>query len=123
LTDKDLGTMTVGDYTDVFFSIHNPYRYFGNSRWGYYFEYGFSNFSMRLQEITQGIEYLDVNYGTGVNGWYMYLTPVLFYHWKPQGWFGTGTGNGNNDGLLFGIGIGGGYLDAKGTIRLTELNP
>ncbi|NIQ09784.1 MAG: hypothetical protein GWO08_06610, partial [Gammaproteobacteria bacterium] len=57
----------------LFIAVHNPYRFFRGSKWGCYYEYGLSPYRIKGYPGNDGIFY-----GTAVEGWYMYLTPVLF---------------------------------------------
>lgn len=106
------GTLTEGMYTTVFFSLDSPYTYFAEkSRFGYYLEYGLSVFKMTEQLV--GLE--EVNLGTSARGYYLYVTPTIFYLFGDKA-FNDGKGSS----FKFGLGVGAGYLRAKGDIIFTE---
>ncbi|MGA1871054.1 MAG: hypothetical protein ACMUJM_21175 [bacterium] len=104
------GSMTEGMYFTYLFRAGSPYNLSENKKWGYYFETGFSKFSMSKQNV--GDE--EKNLGTSVKGHFWYVTPIGFYL------FGPVPSNKKEISLLAGIGIGAGYIDAKGDMILTE---
>ncbi len=108
-----LASMTSGLKTTPTLLLKSPYQFEAGEKWGYYFESSVARFSMTLQnvETANGIEELDL--GTQVNGNYWYITPIIFglYGPLPQGqpqWS-----------HIIGLGVGVGYLNAKGTMRIT----
>ena len=105
------GSMTEGMYTTYYLSLNSPYKFFSeDSQLGYYFEYGYSSFKMGLQNTNISEEDL----GTQVEGEYVYVAPVVFYN------FGDSIKSKKKDALLLGLGIGVGYLQAKGDVIFTE---
>ena len=104
------GIMTGGLYYTYLLRASSPFTLRENSRWGYYFETGFSNYSLSKQNV--GEEELDL--GTSVSGTYWYITPVGFYLYGPV------PGEKKELSILTGIGVGIGYLKAKGSMKLTE---
>jgi hypothetical protein len=105
------GTLTEGEYLTFFLLLGSPYRYFGKSSFGYYFEMGYSAYNFDRQEIGDNLEDLR----TSVNGSYFYLTPVLFYD------FGNRRSQ-RDFTIKLGIGYGLGYLKASGDIIFTRDN-
>ena len=108
---KTSGSLTEGSFVTQHLSINSPYHFFSeNQRWGYYFEYGFGNFEMNVQNSGD----LEVDLGTSAKGSYLYFSPVAFYN------FGDSIKLKKKDSFMFGIGAGIGYLQADGNIVLTE---
>jgi len=106
------GMLTSGDSFSLFFHADTPYRYFGKSNFGYYYEMGYSPIDINQQRDDEmGIRDL----GTQVKGEYFYLTPVLFYNWGSRSVI-------RNFSTKFGIGLGVGYLKADGDIVFTRNN-
>ena len=110
---QDLASMTSGMRTTPTILLKSPYQFEAGEKWGYYFESSVGRFSMTLQnvETANGIEELDL--GTQVNGDYWYITPIIFglYGPLPQGqpeWS-----------HIIGLGVGVGYMNAKGTMQIT----
>lgn len=104
------GSMTEGMYATYLLRAGTPYVLSENKKWGYYFETGFSNFSMKKQNV--GYDERDL--GTSVDGNYWYVAPVGFYL------FGPVPKNKNELSVIAGVGVGVGYLSAKGDMLLTE---
>lgn len=104
------GIMTEGLHYTYLLRASSPYSLRENSRWGYYFETGFSNYSLSKQNV--GEDTLDL--GTSVSGTYWYVTPIGFYLYGPV------PGEKKELSILTGIGVGLGYLRAKGSMMLTE---
>ena len=77
-----------------------------DTNWGYLMEFGFGSFNIHTQSVDQEI----VNFNTDVNGKYLYLTWILYYkhRLKSDAYFS------------YGLGLGVGYLDAEGDVKLTE---
>ena len=91
-----------------FITLGSPYRYFSDTNFGWYMEYGLSAFRLEQQLVNDEL----VDLGTSVKGYYAYVSPVLFYN------FGGRSLEGHS--FKFGVGAGAGYLKAKGDIILTE---
>lgn len=107
------GTLTEGEYFTYSLSLNSPYKFFSeNSRFGYYIEYAYSKFEMNSQLINN--QSTEVDLGTGVDGNYFSVTPVVFYNY-----FDSIRAR-KKDALIVGLGIGIGYLDAIGDIQFTE---
>ena len=105
------GSITEGSFVTYHLSMNSQYSFLSeNSRFGYYFEYGFGNFEMSSQNVNE----VEVDLGTEVTGTYFHLTPVAFYN------FGDSVKLKEKDAYIFGVGVGFGYLQAKGDIILTE---
>ncbi len=108
-----LASMTSGMKITPTILLRTPYQFEAGTRAGYYFESSIARFSMTLQnvETADGIEERDL--GTQVKGDYWYITPVVFglYGPLPQGqpeWS-----------HIIGLGVGIGYLNAKGSMQIT----
>lgn len=106
-----LGTLSGEFVTTVFLTFGSPYKYCGESNAGYYFQYGFSNFSMNTQEV----DLEDVDLGTSAKGFFVYATPVFFYNFGDKHFV-----DGKGKAFKAGFGIGLGYLTAKGDIIFTN---
>ena len=106
------GSMSEGQYITATLSLNSPYEFFKDSKFGYYIEYGFSNFEMDVQVTNNGT--IEEDLGTSVNGLSLYLTPVLFYS------FGDNINKEKKHSFLIGLGAGIGYLKASGEIIFTE---
>jgi hypothetical protein len=103
------GTLTEGMYTTFFLSLGSPYRYFSeSSNFGFYFEFGLSNFKMDSQEVGSD----EVDLGTSARGNYIYITPLVFYNF--------GDKNPKKHSLKLGLGVGIGYLKSEGDIVFTD---
>ncbi|MDH5257271.1 MAG: hypothetical protein OEX07_04665 [Gammaproteobacteria bacterium] len=113
-TDTDgteLGILTGKMGYAPFFSLGSPYHFFSESNFGYNFQYAYSSFSFKAQDVRGE----DVDLGTSAKGNFFYAMPVFFYN------FGTRHFNSEGKGHSFkmGTGIGPGYLSAKGDIIYT----
>lgn len=77
-----------------------------DTNWGYLMEFGFGSFNIHTQSVDKEVVSLD----TDVNGKYLYLTWVLYHkhRLKSDAYFS------------YGLGLGVGYLDADGDVKLTE---
>jgi len=106
------GTLTEGQYITLDLALVTPYNFIKESKFGYYFEYGFSNFDMGFQVTGGGAFEEDLD--TSASGIYFHLTPFLFYN------FGDSVTKKNNHSFLVGIGLGLGYIQAEGDIEFTE---
>lgn len=110
-TDPDpAGSMTEGMYPTWLLRLGSPYHFFSGSRWGYYIETGLSNFSMSKQNV--GDEEKDL--GTSVHGRFVYVAPVLVYL------FGPPPKGRDEWSFITGVGVGAGYISARGDMILTE---
>ena len=112
-SDNDIfpaGSMTEGMYPTYFFRAGSPYVLSENKKWGFYFEAGFSNFSMSKQNVGND----EIDLGTSVDGNYWYITPIGFYL------FGPVPKNKDELSVITGIGLGPGYVSARGNMILTE---
>ena len=94
--------------------LSSPY-YLWDTGWGFHLEANGRYFSVERQDEYFGESEVDEktkNYGTKINGWGLYLVPLLYYHfWKNdiESWnFKTG------------IGIGAGYTDFQGNFEITN---
>jgi|GEM_PF-2025321 len=106
------GSLTEGMYTTYFFGFGSPYSYFRKEgNFGYYIEYGFSNFDMDFQDVDSK----EVNLGTGARGRYLYVTPMVFYQFG-----GKGSKRENSHSVILGLGAGFGYLESSGNMVFTE---
>ena len=74
-SDVPTGSMTEGAYSTYFLQANSPYSLTSNKKWGYYFEYGYSNFSMHKQNVAGK----EKSPGSFVNGSFLYATPIVFY--------------------------------------------
>lgn len=88
--------------------------FFDKSRWGYSIEFMAGYFDINKQEVNG--KQLDL--GTSVNGYYGYLTPMLYYRFGDKS---NKTKTGWHTTLSIGIGVG--YLKVKGDMIMTELSP
>jgi len=104
------GSMTEGAYSTYFLQANSPYSLTSNKKWGYYFEYGYSNFSMHKQNVAGK----EKNIGSFVNGSFLYATPIVFYL------VGAVPKGEKELSLILGLGVGLGYMNAKGNLILTE---
>lgn len=109
--DDPAGSMTEGMYVTYLIRAGSPYNLSQNKKWGYYFETSFSSFSMSKQNVDDE----EKNLGTSVKGHSGYITPIGFFLLGP-----LPRNNKNKLSLLTGVGIGLGYLSAKGNMLLTE---
>lgn len=111
------GRMTGTYQTEPVLYIDTPYHYFSDNPesdgFGWYVEYGFTTFTTHLQVVGTAESRIDL--GTSISGETYNLTPIMFYNWGDPYIK-------NNQGQFFkaGLGIGLGYLQAKGDIILTE---
>ena len=94
-----------------FLSLGTAYSYFDDSNWGYNFTFSISPFSIDKQLVNEN-DTDPVDLGSSAKGYFFYASPVLFYH------FGAKDRQGHS--LKFGIGVGIGYLKAKGDIVYTR---
>jgi len=106
------GAMSEGQYITATLALNSPYDYFKDSKFGYYIEYGFSNFEMDVQVTNNAT--VEEDLGTSVDGFFIYLAPVLFYN------FGDNVNKEKKNSFLIGFGAGLGYLKASGDIVFTE---
>lgn len=102
------------DYT-LALDMGTPNRYFGESRFGYHYRFGFSHFGMGEQEIMVMGDPTNVDLGTSANGIFFYATPMVFY---TRGDKNIIDGKGKS--MKAGLGVGIGYLEAQGDIILTN---
>ena len=106
-----LGTLSEDFSYAPFIFLGSPYRYFGDSNWGGYMEYGFSGFRLNQQLVNDEL----VDLGTSVTGWHVFVTPNFFYN------FGDKHAYVNQGySLKIGVGVGAGYVNASGDVILTE---
>lgn len=106
------GAATEGEYDTISLSLTSPYSFFKDTSFGYYLEYGISNFAMDRQVINGGQYEADL--GTNVDGYFLYVAPVLYYN------IGDNVNQVKKDAFIIGLGIGAGYLKADGNIIFTE---
>jgi hypothetical protein len=106
-----------GNFTpSPFFNLLSPVRYFGGgkqyarSRFGYYWKYSFSTFSMDEQESFFGWESQWQDMGTSVRGQFFYVMPVLI--WEPKQEY--------NKTMRWGLGFGLGYLSMNGDVIIYQ---
>jgi len=93
------------------FRLGGPYNFIGKSNWGGMLEYSFTTFKLDQQLVDDQL----VDLGTSVDGYYVFVTPALFYS------FGQSlSAELNRNTLIAGLGVGLGYLNASGDIRFTE---
>lgn len=127
-TLRKQGALTEEMQTSPSIHFETPYYYFNNdpaSKTGWYIELGYSSFAVSKQEIGDENSDVLVDMGTSVTGRYLYLTPVAFYNFgdlniKQGCGLSLSTTDACGQSFKFGIGIGIGYLQAKGDIILTE---
>ena len=91
--------------------LGSPYKYFGESNWGGLMEYSFSTFQLNQQLVNDEL----VDLGTSVKGYYVFVTPTLFYSF-----FERNPRDKYDQTLITGLGVGLGYLKATGDIIFTE---
>lgn len=97
-------------------SFYTPDQYLSaNSNWGWYVEFGWKNYYLNYQSDPNNSDLDPVNLGTTASGNFFHFTPVLFYNWGDRH-----IGKDGGQSYKFGIGIGIGYLNAKGDIIFTE---
>lgn len=122
VSEKDR-SHTAGILTEDFLivpelGVESIVNYFSDTSWGYKYAFNFSFFEMKTQEVevetAEGKELKDVNLGTSAKGYYLYAMPVGVYDFLK---------NTPDSSLLVGIGVGLGYLNARGDIILTEATP
>jgi len=111
---NEYGTLTNSLYETPLLSFYTSDIYFGNSNWGSYVEFGWRNFLLRYQ-TSKALGVDSVNLGTSANGSFLHATPVLFYNWGDHH-----IGKQGGQAFKFGVGIGIGYLSAKGDVIFTE---
>ena len=110
-TLDDKGTLGEDLSYSPFVLLGSPYRFFGDSNFGTYVEYGISGFSLNKQIVNDSL----VDLGTSVNGWHVFVTPAIFYNIGDRAVSGD-----KGRSLKLGIGVGIGYVDARGDIIFTE---
>ena len=91
--------------------LGSPYKFIDESNWGGLMEYSFSTFQLNQQLVND--EFVDL--GTSVKGYYVFVTPTVFYSFLERN-----PRNKYDQTLLTGIGVGLGYLKATGDIIFTE---
>ena len=98
-------------------SFYTPDIYFNDhSRWGWFIDLGWKNFTLSRQEKPNGLSAdLPLDLGTSVTGNFYHLTPVLFYSWGDRH-----IGKQGGQSFKFGVGYGVGYMQATGNIIFTE---
>ena len=105
------GTLSEDFSYSPIFVLGSPYKYIQDTNWGGMMEYSFSGFKLNQQLVNDKL----VDLGTSVGGYYVFVTPTLFYafdekqlakHYKQK--------------LIAGFGLGIGYLKADGDIIFTE---
>lgn len=104
------GTLSEDFSYSPYIILGSPYKYAGESDFGGLMEYSFSGFNLSRQEV--GGELVDL--GTSVTGYYVFITPTVFYSF-----FGQDTNNKYDQTLVMGMGLGLGYLKAEGDIIFT----
>lgn len=112
----ELGTLTNQAQITPSLLFATPFYYFTDpqrSAFGWYLESGYSSFKADRQVV--GADLKEVDMGTSVEGEYLYITPVVFYNWGDP--YVTAE---HGVAFKFGIGVGLGYLQARGNIVLTE---
>lgn len=82
--------------------------YYGG--WGYRYVFNLGPFKMKTQEV----DLEDVDLGTSAKGYFAYAMPVLVYDF---------LGDKVDSSLVVGLGVGIGFLEARGDIIFTEANP
>jgi len=105
----EFGTLSSGFKPTVLVDIGSPYRYFGESDFGWYVLYSFRHFDMEEQLVGESNSSQDL--GTSASGYMMYLTPTLF--WGP-------SKEGESPAVKIGAGAGVGYINANGEVIFTE---
>ncbi len=108
------GTLSTDISYAPFITAGSKYRYLGSTKFGYNIQITFSGFRVDKQDLG-GDDLEDV--GTSAKGYFVYALPVLFYNFGDKT-FKAGKGKS----LKFGIGVGLGYLEAKGDIILEDLD-
>lgn len=111
------GVLTQADFNyQPLISFYTPDRYLSpSSNWGWFIELGWKQYHLAYQSDPSNPDLAPVNLGTSARGNYFHLTPVLFYNWGDRY-----IGEDGGQSFKFGIGLGYGYLSAKGTINYTE---
>ena len=105
------GTLSEDFSLSPIFVLGSPYKYIQDSNWGNFMEYSFSGFKLNQQVVNDEL----VDLGTSVDGYYVFVTPTIFYSFDEKY-----LNKNNRQKLIAGLGIGLGYLKADGDIIFTE---
>lgn len=104
------------NYYSPLLAFYSPDRYLNpDSNWGWFVELGWKKYYLNYQSDPSNPKLDPVDLGTSAKGNFFHITPVLFYNWGDRY-----IGEEGGQSFKFGIGLGFGYLSAKGTIKYTE---
>lgn len=111
------GTLTQADFNYVpLLAFYTPDHYLKpNSNWGWFIELGWKKYHLNYQSYPSNPALDPVNLGTAARGNFFHITPMLFYNWGDR----YIEDNGGQS-FKFGVGLGFGYLSARGNVKYTE---
>jgi len=109
------GTLSTDISYAPYINIGSPYKYFGNTKFGYNIQLSYSSYNVDKQELKNDDDLKD--HDTSANGYYIYGMPVFFYNLGDKY-----LKDGKGWSVKFGVGVGLGYLSAEGDIILEDLN-
>ncbi|MDH3974619.1 MAG: hypothetical protein OEV42_10115 [Deltaproteobacteria bacterium] len=106
-TGYEVVDMTGDTDQGLVLAVKSMDNYFANSSFGYFIELGIDSYAVD-RNVTSGSEVVH----TKLEGYYLYLTPTLFYS--------LFKGNPNDWSLKMGAGLGIGYITADGLVKMDE---
>lgn len=112
--EKD-GLNPVGILTEAYSFTHelgveSQINYLSDSHWGYKYAISLGQIKMNTQEV----DLADVDLNTSAEGYFFYAMPVAVYNFYKDR---------NDSSLILGFGYGLGYLNIKGDLVFTSLDP
>lgn len=111
LGDDEIARMETDLSFSPSFGMRTDAKYLSpDSKWGYHIQLDVTQFKIDRQEV-DSLEVL-VDYGTSMEGAALYAVPVLYYHFN--------KGDMNRWNYKAGVGAGIGYLQLKGSFRITD---